>query len=275
MLVKDIRAGINSSNPTAFTNIKGNVFFAANDGVNGIEIWKSNGSAGGSFMVKDIRVGALGSSPTSLHNLNSTLFFSADDGVNGRELWKSTAFGPGTFLVANINPGGGSSNPAFLASTATTLYFAASDGTSGSELWTLSNPIASAFQGLTAALTSGNLVANIQPRAVLDGFSESARMEENTMRERIDFFGFRMAGLPVIDTPNDRSKRSPYQSLRIATDSSIDSFSRRVPVASRNLAEPQASDRGTGNRILRVHTIGEFVFYELEPQRRTIEWPAG
>ncbi len=98
VLVRDIRPGINSSNPTEFTNIKGNVFFAANEGVHGTEIWKSNGNGAvaAPFMVKDIRVGATGSNPTQLLNINGQLVFTADNGTSGVELWTlSNPLAPG------------------------------------------------------------------------------------------------------------------------------------------------------------------------------------
>jgi ELWxxDGT repeat protein len=65
----------------------------ADDGLYGFELWKSDGTAGGTVRVKDINPGAnwafSDASPPSLTNVRGTLFFAADDGTNGRELWKS------------------------------------------------------------------------------------------------------------------------------------------------------------------------------------------
>ncbi len=129
-------------------------FFTANDGVHGVELWRSNGQSAGTVRVKDIRPGAQGSSPTNFFNLNSTLFFSANNGTTGVELWKSTAFGPETLQAANINSGAGSSNPWFIASSATTLFFAANSSASGTELWTLANPASAAPQSLSSRSSS-------------------------------------------------------------------------------------------------------------------------
>jgi ELWxxDGT repeat protein len=64
VLVKDIRAGSISSftpsypTPTSWlTNVGGTLFFVANDGGTGPELWKSDGTAAGTVRVKDILPG--------------------------------------------------------------------------------------------------------------------------------------------------------------------------------------------------------------------------
>jgi ELWxxDGT repeat protein len=101
-LVKDIRAGSGSSNPTALTPVRGTLFFAADDGVHGQELWKSDGTRKGTKFVKDIRPGAKGSNPTHLVNVKGVLYFIADDGVHGTELWKSDGTRAGTKLVKDL-----------------------------------------------------------------------------------------------------------------------------------------------------------------------------
>src|SRR5262245_16221248 len=96
-LLKDINVAFGSS-PTSVTSVNGTAYFAADDGVNGIELWKSDGTAAGTVLVKNIRSGATGSNPASLTNVNGTLFFKANDGVNGIELWKSDGTAAGTVL---------------------------------------------------------------------------------------------------------------------------------------------------------------------------------
>ena len=62
------------------------LYFGASDGTLGKELWRSDGTEGGTELVKDINPGASGSSLAELTNVNGMLFFSADDGVNGAEL---------------------------------------------------------------------------------------------------------------------------------------------------------------------------------------------
>ncbi|GBE72833.1 hypothetical protein myaer87_00600 [Microcystis aeruginosa NIES-87] len=91
VLVANIRSGasgsISSSDPFNLTVVGNTLYFSANDGVNGYELWKSDGTAAGTVLVADIRSGSSSSNPGNLTVVGNTLFFSADDGVNGRELW--------------------------------------------------------------------------------------------------------------------------------------------------------------------------------------------
>ena len=44
MLVKNIRAGADSSIPRNLTAVNGELFFSANDGIDGDELWKTDGT---------------------------------------------------------------------------------------------------------------------------------------------------------------------------------------------------------------------------------------
>lgn len=141
VLVKDIGPGNNTASdliPQFLTNVAGVLFFVMNDGVHGIELWKSDGTEAGTVLVKDINPGS-GSGfnfllTDSLLAVDDTLFFTANDGVNGVELWKTDGTEAGTVLVQNINPGGGSF-PVLLTNANGTLFFGATDGVTGTELW--------------------------------------------------------------------------------------------------------------------------------------------
>ena len=62
-MVKDIDPGSSGSVPIDLTNVNGTLYFAANDGAHGEELWKSDGTAAGTVMVKDIDPGATLRSP--------------------------------------------------------------------------------------------------------------------------------------------------------------------------------------------------------------------
>lgn len=139
VLVKDIQSGSASgavSGSRTAVAIGSTLFFVANDGVNGAELWKSDGTAAGTVLVADVNAGASSSSPQQLTNVDGTLFFTADNGINGRELWKSDGTAAGTVLVKDISiASAASSDPTELVNVAGVLFFTATDGTQGRELW--------------------------------------------------------------------------------------------------------------------------------------------
>jgi ELWxxDGT repeat protein len=65
------------------------VYFVADNGVNGYELWRSDGTAAGTVLVKDILPGLETSYPSSLTNINGVLYFGANNGVHGREVWRN------------------------------------------------------------------------------------------------------------------------------------------------------------------------------------------
>lgn len=137
--------------PQRLTNVAGQVFFMADDGLHGWELWKSDGTAAGTFMVKDIRPGADSSLEHDYDSqyidvthlpgmriwgvLNNYLFFAANDGIHGWELWRSDGTAAGTVLLKDIQSGAGSSNPDHFTFINNALYFFADNGVNGSELW--------------------------------------------------------------------------------------------------------------------------------------------
>src|SRR5258706_15208409 len=103
-LVKDINQTGAESRPTQLARVGDRVFFAANDGVHGIELWVSDGTSGGTYLVKDINPGTGDSSPRSIADINGIAYFLADDGVHGLELWKSDGTESGTVLIKDLDP---------------------------------------------------------------------------------------------------------------------------------------------------------------------------
>src|SRR5687768_9586051 len=98
-LVKDINAAqeTTGSSPTFFVSIGTDLFyFRADDGVNGTELWRSDGTLEGTALVADIAAGGANADPASLINVDGTLFFTAITSAHGRELWKSDGTAAGT-----------------------------------------------------------------------------------------------------------------------------------------------------------------------------------
>ena len=69
--------------------------------MNGIELWKSDGTDTGTVMVKDINANG-SSDPNNIIAINDTLYFSGSDGIDGFELWKSDGTDVGTELIKDI-----------------------------------------------------------------------------------------------------------------------------------------------------------------------------
>ncbi|MEA5502279.1 ELWxxDGT repeat protein, partial [Halotia wernerae UHCC 0503] len=163
VLVKDINPGAGDSFPNPenadplfyfephLTNVNGILYFFADDGTHGGELWKSDGTENGTVLVKDINAGSRGSVPSFNSNLNifepeptnvnGILYFLADDGIHGGELWASDGTPEGTVLVKDSIPGADGLYPSQLTNVDGILYFTADDGINGRELWALNtNP---------------------------------------------------------------------------------------------------------------------------------------
>jgi ELWxxDGT repeat protein len=88
------------------TNVNCTLFFMAEDGVHGYELWKSDGTAAGTVLVKDIAPGDKDGDPTQLTVVNGTLYFQAGDGARHKQLWKSDGTEAGTVPVKDFVPDG-------------------------------------------------------------------------------------------------------------------------------------------------------------------------
>jgi ELWxxDGT repeat protein len=125
----------NPSNGDFLTNVAGVLYLQADDGVHGAELWRSDGTEGGTVLVDDINPGTNGSQPTGLVTLSGAVFFTATDGTHGFELWRSRGGADTTKMVQDIRSGILSSTPQELAVANGSLYFSADDGTHGREPW--------------------------------------------------------------------------------------------------------------------------------------------
>ncbi len=81
------------------------MFFTANDGSNGSEIWVTDGTPTGTKMVMDINPSG-DSEPAMFRPGNGFLIFSAQDADFRARLWKTDGTETGTTMIKDINPGG-------------------------------------------------------------------------------------------------------------------------------------------------------------------------
>ncbi len=121
------------SYPGYFTLFNGNVYFSADDGLSGRELYQTDGTNAGTVLLKDINLtadgsGTEGSDPKNFIVYNNTLYFTATDGTN-YGLWKTNGTAGGTVLVKALIY----LENLFIFNN--TLYFTQYDAVNGTELW--------------------------------------------------------------------------------------------------------------------------------------------
>jgi ELWxxDGT repeat protein len=95
-MVKDIRPGSGDSDPNALVAMNRILYFGADNGVNGWELWRSDGTDAGTYMVRDIHP------DSAVHLLmagcmNGFVYFSAETsglGSTGRNYGEAMVLWP-------------------------------------------------------------------------------------------------------------------------------------------------------------------------------------
>jgi ELWxxDGT repeat protein len=159
-LVEDINPAAFGSAPLQLTELNGALMFTAADGISAVHtLWRSDGTAPGTYMVSDIFA-------LDLTNVNGTLFFNGNEPDAGSELWRSDGTAGGTQLVKNIYPEDDGSGPMHITDVNGRAFFIAvtpgpqiglwvSDGTdAGTERLRALEPYAAG--GYIAELTAAN-----------------------------------------------------------------------------------------------------------------------
>jgi ELWxxDGT repeat protein len=154
----DLAPGAGSSFPLDFTRFGGFLYFAATDGINGLELWRTDATPQGTEMVADLNPGPADSLPRNFMVVGEYLYFSASDGVYGRELWRTDGSPDGTVMISDIAAGSSDSNPVPVAEYQGRLLFRANDGLHGSEFWITEGNAGDAFSlahsaGVTATVS--------------------------------------------------------------------------------------------------------------------------
>jgi ELWxxDGT repeat protein len=122
VMVRDIRSDSvqdqpGSSDPQELTPVNGVLYFTADDGKNGVELWRTNGTAAGATKISELVSGLGSTRPTGLTAWNNSLLFSGNSAL-GRELWRVRSAPPVlSFSTTDVNYTEGQV-PATLASDA-------------------------------------------------------------------------------------------------------------------------------------------------------------
>lgn len=155
-LTVDVVAG-GHFNPGLMTVLGNSIYFSANDGVTGFELWRyTPGAAAGAGemrLVRDLYVGSEPGDPFAFTTAAGKLYFNAEDGNTGYELWEYDPASDTLSLAADLWEGSESSDPKGLVGVGETVLFHAFDGNSRLGLWAFD---ASANTGEAVLVTDPN-----------------------------------------------------------------------------------------------------------------------
>ena len=121
--------GVDHTTPKGLRASGGQVYFSADDGQSGEELWKTDGTPSGTVLVKDLNPGSSGSRPGGFMQSQGLTYFTAnakwstnvplqDAAVS--EVWRSDGTSDGTFLLMNLP--GATDNVGFHTLGSTTLF---------------------------------------------------------------------------------------------------------------------------------------------------------
>lgn len=129
-LVKDINTRTLRSDPFGFTGVNGILYFAADDGIHGRELWRSDGTAAGTWLVKDMLPGWQGSLPEQIQadQQGNLYFLTRTPDSNTRGIWKSDGTAAGTYELFR-------GETWWLTVSGNRAFFAPTNAEWGQELW--------------------------------------------------------------------------------------------------------------------------------------------
>lgn len=111
------------------------LLFVANDGVNGRELWATQGTAESTRLVRNIAPADADANIRELTYSGGKVYFTADDG-SGRQLWVTDGTESGTLKLTDFTASTQAlQQPRFLIDFKSRLYFSAFEATTGVEPW--------------------------------------------------------------------------------------------------------------------------------------------
>lgn len=160
ILVKNINQSFGvSSSPQNLTPVNGELFFSADNGLVGFELWKSDGTTSGTMLVKDLTPG--GTSTDNLRDfieVNNKLFFSCKTGT---ELWTSDGTLAGTDTLITFSSIGTILDESFVDLNGNLIFVTREVATGNLSLWK-SSGTAATTQHIKTFNGGGN---SIHPRS--------------------------------------------------------------------------------------------------------------
>jgi ELWxxDGT repeat protein len=175
VMVKDINPGANSSMPQLNTapaiSFNHRLFFAADDGTNGQELWSSDGTESGTTLVENLGPGS--SAPADFMSIRTglttqRLYFTSNSSSYGQEVFYYDTTDGLIHLLKDIVSGAGGSSPQELTYfTGNSFYFTANDGANGRQLYE-SDGTAFGTQLVEVFPNTNSAMQNLQP-ALLNG----------------------------------------------------------------------------------------------------------
>ena len=91
-MIKDIWPGASGSFPRSLSVVDNNLYFVADDGTRGSQLWVSDGTNVGTAMVQDLMSGgsAEWSVPNDLTSVGNKLYFRSPSDTRRYDLWALT-----------------------------------------------------------------------------------------------------------------------------------------------------------------------------------------
>jgi len=131
-----------NSEPKNITKGLTKIYFSADDGFRGRELWVHNTLTNKTHIVKDINPYSSSINNSLFYIVGDILYFTANDGVHGKELWRSDGTESGTYMLKDINTTGDRWEDEIIGGMVANLIyyngyilFSADDKVNGQELW--------------------------------------------------------------------------------------------------------------------------------------------
>ena len=138
------------------------MYFIANDGISGYELWKTDGTTNGTYLIKDQFLGNGSPTFSYLQLFDNELFYICNDASNVYKARKTDGTLAGTIDIESINPGLNLSNIYPISKSGNKFYFTGFNAVSGYELYKIEAGAASLVKDIktngTSNFSSFNLV---------------------------------------------------------------------------------------------------------------------